>query len=322
MAEPTRPMFEQLSEAHRNVVLTSLKRERGDLSREDFFLKSMQRSSVEVGSSTGQTSYVTLLDTKKWLAPCTDEEAEARAMATIYSDNLLARGVARRIIKDDPEELESALSLEARLYWLEECAPNQGDLSLYPNVWKVFRGLAASDLEVSRAYFGANPRMLRRGHKSTVLIYNAIQATVTNDQPAQTALAPTLESPKVSGCARAILRVVYGIIRANPTLVAEELDQVLRTFRRLDLFDEEKIISIFAHGLAELAYSIDPNLLAEFDVARPLPWDSAYYQWLRRENRSTPYRSMSQHSPLLHGWIHDLEEPSWWYRPQETPSSS
>ncbi len=100
--------------------------------------------------------------------------------------------------------------------------------------------------------------------------------------------------------------------------MAKGLERVLATFRRGEPLDHEMIISFHTHGLAELAYWVSPNLLEKFNVDRPLPWDRAYYHWLRRQPRSTAFRDLSPYSSLLNRWVHDLEEPDWWRREPES----
>ena len=228
---------------------------------------------------------------------------------------MLRRGVARRILRDDPGELGAALSLSTRLDWLDWCEPGHlpGD-SRYSLVWKVFNGLAAGDHEVARAFFGPRPRNLSRGHKSAVLIYNAVQAIVTENRRAQDRLRPEIEYAAVPDYDRAVLRTLHGIIIADATAVAVNLQHVLKTFHRHEMPDHEKVIAILVHGLAELAHRVSPGLLAEFDLDNPWPWDGAYHRWLHRGNRSTRYLDLSKHSALMNRWIQDLEEPSWWRR--------
>ena len=267
-----------------------------------------------------------MLSQIKSLYGCTDEEAEAMWVADIFNSCLPDRGVARRIINEDPDELESVLSLSARLDWLNNCRPSEQWGESYPDVWIALRGLAAGDIEVAQAIVRARHHDSDSGHKPTVLIYDAIEAIVMKDRPAQKRLAP-----KIAGCNfpdwfRAILETLHGIIKADSSLVAKGLERVLATFRRGEPLDYEAIISFHAHGLAELAHWVSPKLLEKFDADQPLPWDRAYYQWLRRQPRSTAYRDISPYSSLLKGWVHDLEEPAWLHRkpesaPEEEPIS-
>lgn len=105
---------------------------------------------------------------------------------------------------------------------------------------------------------------------------------------------------------------MYGIITRDPAIVAAEFEQVIRKGRRFQFLGYEMVICLIAHALAELAYWVSPDLMPDFDINRPLPWDREYYKYLCRPNRSQKYLDLSRHSSLLHRWIHDLEEPGWW----------
>jgi hypothetical protein len=308
-------LIRQLPEAHRKLVRRIVDRGGGGLSRGEFFRREKARDRKQIDRYSGLSHYDVLLrNLKANNEGCTEEEVEAMAVANLYGRDLLRRGIARRILRDDPGELEAALSLQARLDWLEMCEPAVRRHDTYPDVWMVFHGLAAGDHEVARAFFGPRPRALSGGHEATVLIYNAVQAIVTGNRRAQARLRPEIEYPDVSDRHRAILRTLHGIIIADATAVAVNLGQVLAKSRRIDRHDPETVIAILAHGLAELAYWVSPGLLGEFDLDSPWPWDGAYQRWLHRRNRSTRYRDLSKYSALLNRWIHDLEEPGWWHR--------
>lgn len=312
MANQTSPMMREISKPHRKLIQTIMKRDHGELSRTAYFRFNQKRLKSEISKYTGETGYDEIFGNVKQNDHCTDDEAAAIVCANMMSWDLLERGVARRLTYDDPAELECALSLGTRLDWLRDCQPRQCADSVYANIWAVFRGLAAGDLEVSQAYFRKGNRNLRGGHKPTVLTYNTVQAIINHNKRQQLILSCDIECINASNCQKAILETLSGIIAENPTTVAEELERVLSTFRRMGFFEHENIISLVAHGLAELAYWVSPKLLAEFNVDRSLPWDSVYYKWLRRKKRSVKYRDMSKHSALLHRWIHDLDEPGWW----------
>jgi hypothetical protein len=314
MATQKNILLRQLPAKHRKLVQSIVERCDKQLSREEYFRLQEKQWKTELDKYSSQTLYEVLFENLKSPNSCTDEEAEALATARILSLDLLARGVARRIVNDDPAELECALRLGTRIEWVESCLPRLSSDQKYPNIWTVFHGLAASDIEVARAFFGASPGRLTGGHYPTVLVYNTIQAIVTENRAEQVELSSEIQFPTVPEYYRAVLRTLYGIITQDSALIATELEHVLSVFRRFDFIEHEKIVSIIAHGLAELAYWIAPPLLAKFDVERTFPWDSGYYNWLRRKNRSCEYLDVSKHSALLHRWLHDLHEPSWWHR--------
>jgi hypothetical protein len=317
MTKPAPTLISQISKKHRDVVQTIFKDRGANLSRDEFFHRTKEEWMNETRTRLETRSLkIDSLNNMKRIYGCTDEEAEAMVIGAMYKLDLLERGVARRILNGDPEELESALSLSARLDWLDSCHPGQPWGASYPNVWIALRGLAARDIEVAQAIL--RPRCRDKGHKTTVLIYDAVEAIVLKDRKAQDRLAPKIGDAKVPDSYRAILETLHGIISADSPSVASGIERVLSTFRRQELFAYETIISFHAHALAELAYWVSPKLLADFEVDRALPWDREYYHWLRRKPRSTAYRDLSGHSSLLNRWVHDLEEPGWWRRAIES----
>jgi hypothetical protein len=318
MSRPDPPLISQISKKHRVLIQNIFELQGGNLSRDEFFHRTKENWMTEQGFIYNTTQYAAQRIHLKSTYECTDEEAEAMLAASIYELNLVERGVARRIMTEDPGELEAALSLSARLGRVGDCRPSRPWGNSYPDIWMALRGLAAGDIEVAQAIFRARRHDSRGGHKPTVLIYDAAEAIVTKDQPAQARLAPRMASCRMPDWLRAILETLQGIIEADASLVARGLERVLATFRRGESLNHEMIISFHAHALAELAHWVSPGLLAEFPVDQPLPWDRAYYQWLRRTPRSTTYRDLSACSSPLNRWVHDLEEPGWWRREQES----
>jgi hypothetical protein len=317
MSRTNPTLISQISKKHRDVVHSIYEHRGGNLSRDEFLHRTKEKWMTEPGCMYNTTQYVANRSQTKTLYGCTDDEAEAMVVADIYNSNLPDRGVARRIINEDPDELESALSLSARLDWIDTCYPSQWGES-YPDVWIALRGLAAGDIEVAQAIVRARRNDSRGGHKPTVLIYDAVEAIVMMNQKAQKRLAPRIASCSVADQSRAMLETLHGIIKADSSIVAKGLERVLATFRRGEPFDYEMIISLHAHGLAELAHWVSPKLLEKFDVDRPLPWDRGYYHWLRRQPRSTAYRDLSAYSRLLSHWVYNLDEPDWWRRKRES----
>lgn len=319
MSQTDPTLISQISKKHRDVVHSILEHDGGNLSRDEFYRRTKEKRMTERGILDTATRYVESLSQVEDIYGCTHEEAEAMVVAAMFKSHLLYRGVARRIMTGDPGELEAALSLSARFDWIDTCYPSRQSGESYPDIWFALHGLAAGDIKVARAILQARCHDSDRGHKPTVLIYDAVESIVMKDRPAQARIAPRIAKCKMPDWFRAILETLQGIIEADSSMVATGLERVLATFRRQqDPLDYEMIISLHAHGLAELAYWVSPKLLAKFEVDRPLPWDRAYYHWLRRKPRTTAYLDLSAYSSLLNRWVHDLEEPDWWHRERES----
>lgn len=114
--DPT--LISQISRKHRDVVHTILEHRGGNLSRDEFYRRTKEQWMTERGTLDTGTQYVEALSHIENVYGCTHEEAEAMVVAVIFGSCLLDRGVARRIMSEDPGELEAALSLSARLDWI------------------------------------------------------------------------------------------------------------------------------------------------------------------------------------------------------------
>lgn len=235
-----------------------------------------------------------------------DEECDALVEMNLLSCDILKRGVARRIAFNQLSDLRTALSLPARMSLHGALRAGGGNTG----AWKLLATLAAKDIAVVRRSFEVNNTPVKGpGNRSEILIYNALLAIVTQNEAQQRALlAPLAEQRKPIAVTQPIHTVLGGIISNNSSAVAAGLAQVMKNFRRFTyLFDEGKIICFEAHGLAELALEMNGSLLDAFDFAQGLPWDAAYFEWLRGESSSPVYPELAKKSPLLDKWLNRLE---------------
>lgn len=241
----------------------------------------------------------------------TDEEIDALVEMNLLSTDLRERGVARRIAFNLPSELRQALSLQARIDWVWRMEVGNKGGGCYPEAWTILRALAAKDLFVARRFFDVNSVPVRKGHRATVLLYNTLLSIITKDEALQQKLLKPLGEQRWTAANGAMFTVLGGIIRDDSSAIATGLTQLLASFRRLDLFEEEKIICFLAHGLAELALEKDPDLLGQFDCGQGLPWDAGYFEWLRTETPSPRFAELEKNK-LLDQWLNRLEIPRWW----------
>lgn len=243
-----------------------------------------------------------------------DDECEAMVEMSLFSRDILRRGVARRIAFNNLSDLRTALSLPFRMGSLSRLRfgyPGGGD---YTDAWPLLHALAAKDIAVVRRFFEVNDTPLKgSGNRSAMLIHNAMLAIVTRNEALQrNLLKPLAEQRKPVAITQPIHTVLGGIIANDSSEVAAGLAQLMKNFRRFTyLFDEGKIICFEAHGLAELALEINSSLLDKFDVAQGLPWDAAFFEWLRGESSSPVYPELAKKSPLLDKWLNRLEISDW-----------
>lgn len=307
---PPKPL--KLTKQQREFCQERLGRDHGDA--ELWAFPDLERQTMT--AEMEEDSDLTMLDSMRrnihWGEEVNDEECEALLEMRLFSNDLRWRGVAKRLIGNTLSDLRTALSLEARIDWFQRGAFGSLNGGCYPEAWRILRALAVRDVAVARRYFEVNDKPLKGGHPPTVLLYNGLLAVLTKNKTAQSDFLGRLGKVKSPEPHKALHNVLGAIITNDPAAVVAGLAQVMATFRRMDLFDEEKIICFFAHGLVELALETNPKLVAMFDFEQGLPWDAEFFAWLRNQSPTPVFPELARRSPLLDAWLNRLEPPRWW----------
>jgi hypothetical protein len=307
-----KPQSLKLTAKQRTYVQSVLDEHRGDVELWDFVELERKHRSAEVDPDSGLTDLEVLRRNLRLHDLYSKLEIEPMVEINLISTDLRQRGVARRIAFNEPSDLRHALSLEARIEWVYRGELGSEGGGCYPEAWSILRALAAKDLFVAGRFFEVNGDPLSGGHRATVLLYNALLSIVTENEPLPRKLLKPLDEQRGPAAFGAMFTILGGIIRCDPSLIGDGLNQLFSTFRRLDnLFDEEKIICFLGHGLAELALTKNSELLRKFDCGQDLPWDAEYFEWLRGESPSPCYPELAKRNKLLDMWLNRLEIPRW-----------
>jgi hypothetical protein len=224
-------------------------------------------------------------------------------------DEWLSRGVARRLTLDEPAELARFLGMNSRVKYLWH-GGIVGNENEYGNVYDALRGLAVRDVDVALAFATTGTFPLRSGHRDTVLAYNGVYSVLRRESSYPRTFERALAGRKTTRWFGGLYEGLRGIMKADGSLVAQGLDQMLKA-RSPWHGPLEKVINLEAHGLYELARWVSPDLVSEFDTDRPLPWDRKLTEWTVR-NKS-PMRGVRLPGlPLaLRKAILRLERPQW-----------
>ena len=307
---PTEPL--PLTTKQREFVQSRLEREHGDADLWKFPDLLRQDRRAEIDKDSGLNWLEVLRRNVRLMREVSDEECEAILELRFLSWEIRQRGVARRLGLGTLSDLRTALSIEARVDWFERGEFGSLNGGCYPEAWTILRALAARDMTVVKRFFDVNNQPLKRGHRPTVLLYNGLLALVTDDKKLQDDVVGPLSNLKGADTYKSMLDVLAGIINNDAPAVVAGLARVMASFRRLDTFEEDKIICFNAHGLAELAMEKNPDLLASFDFEQGLPWDAAFFGWLRNESPTPVYPERAKRFTLLDTWLNRLEPPRWW----------
>ncbi len=225
------------------------------------------------------------------------------------------RGIARRFALGDAAELGRFASIQARVNWLMWGNKRVEEDS---NVSYVLSALAAKDFSAALRFVETGTFPLIEGDPARKLIYNSVYAILKKDFEYLKSLVPALSKRSSPAWRGAIHSCLIGIAQQSPDLVAEGIQKSLKLHRRiLSLSVLTKTIGFWAHGLFELARWVSPDLVSQFNVEQPLPWDADFQKWARQCDAPLKDISLAHIAPNIHEAIIELRIPSWWdARPQ------
>ena len=305
-------LIQTLPEKQRKIVRQIYKREQCELTHTQYFRANVREWKANTDRHSGKSHYDEMRENLARDRELTSEELDALILANFFGFELERRGIAKRIVDESPSEMAKALSLSARLKWIER---GNHPSEVWVDLWHLLNAaLASGDTAVAIRNLETVPKRIRGGHKPTVAIYNTVRAIMTEDATEQKKLIASNARSNPPECYRAITCALRGIVIRDADYFAESLDYVLSTFRRLESRQHEQIVCLIGHGIAELAVWVSPELMSSFDIEQKMPWDSGYFRYLRRTKQSAGHLKLDTHSKLLHQWVNDLDEPKWWQR--------
>lgn len=186
----------------------------------------------------------------------------------------LVRGVARRILAGDVDELQLFLEMHvrSRLHWYYK---NHEE---YTEIWELLTALAIDDHVTTKGHMNIAtfPLVKSRGGEAARL-FNAVHQLLRDPNTCISDLdLRTTKSCTTWLCA--CLDFIGAISQRNPNDAQIALNAMLAGFRRTPQINlMEKVIAFCAHGLFRLARLTAPELALEPPTDPSLPWDSELY---------------------------------------------
>ena len=241
----------------------------------------------------------------------TDQELEWKTRFDWISDwpnGWYLRGMARRLATGDIAEFSLFMQMYVRQSLLNLTA-NEDE---FTEVWPLFHALAIQDQPTVDQYVKIATFPLKEGHPDTRLIYNCVHALLCARVSQGKTMLKKRSAGKTPDWIEGIIACMQGVIAHDASQVAVGMEQHLQGFRKATRINPlEKIISLVAHGLYRLAERIDPDLVAQVDIARDLPWDREFHDW---SSIRVPTLSLTDFGkcpgPLAMAFV-ALDRPSW-----------
>jgi hypothetical protein len=244
----------------------------------------------------------------QWRPELSPDQTDTLLSLGLLTSGLRQAAIARRFILDDPAELARGLAVANRIHktghgqWfsafkelLEVCAVR--DVAI-----------AESLVEGARAGYTAIPT---DWHLCDI----AVIAILQKDFETLRLVTPEMPKHKVAPWLQGIYTCLTGVAEQQASEVVRGLELLLTGLHRMRQKDElDDAINMLAQGLHRLCEWVSPDLVAEFDVAQPFPWDADFHAWCQDHPDPLAGVDLSGVSPVLHEAV-VLGNPTAWLTP-------
>ena len=191
-------------------------------------------------------------------------------------------GVIRRVRLDDPAELVRGFLLSIREQWAIFAWKREKN-RWYDTMWHVFiLSAAIHDWELFEKIREEFPDRAKGNHEVwDLLIYEKLLGIVRGTYPIPG--HDEIKVPKDAGKTTfSLLDCIDAIGTRDPGWFTESLAEDLKIQRKsIGLDPCDRMVSMTAHGLWEIANLTDPALVKDWDVEQALPWDAGLHEFVR-----------------------------------------
>jgi len=230
-----------------------------------------------------------------------DEWLEGHVRFRWISDHngWLTRGVARRIVSGDFDELQLFLEMHvrSRFLWYSNYAKNQEE---YLEIWPLLVALAINDrITIQRhTEFATFPLVKSRGGEAARL-FNAVHLLLREPTSTKIADLDLRTSKSTASWLKGCLEFIEACVRHDPTMAQNAFDAIVDGYRKSSQINlMEKAIAFCAHGLLRVAERVSPDLRVSHPTGTSLPWDAELHA--AAANRELLSRD---HFPGVPSWL-------------------
>ncbi|MCC9603354.1 hypothetical protein LOC67_22625 [Stieleria sp. JC731] len=219
----------------------------------------------------------------------------------------LIRGVSRRILSGDVDELQLFLEMHvrSRFHWYYK---NDEE---YTEIWELLTALAIDDHVTTKGHLktATFPLVKSRGGEAARL-FNAVHQLLRDPETS----IEHLDLHTTKSCATwlcACLEFISALVRRSQNDVEIALNAILTGYRRTPQINlMEKAIAFCAHGLFRLGHLTAPEFVIEPPTEPSLPWDAALYK-ASKDRQIISHEHFSNLPKWLVSSIVDLKPLPW-----------
>jgi hypothetical protein len=222
--------------------------------------------------------------------------------------DLVATGIARRIVLEDPQELALRLAIAIQL-------------DAHFHQWEPLDGVsptgalhccAARNFDAARQLVEGNRAGMRAFPDHEQVLEIAMTAALLRDLTTLKTVTSLMTDVRMAGWEEGLADCLTGVAQHNPTQVAAGLNRFLQTIHKMQLRPElDGAVNLEAQGLFRLIESISPGLVAEFDVSQDFPWDAGFHRWFDEHPEPLAGLDLTGIAPELHDAVVLGNRPKW-----------
>lgn len=228
------------------------------------------------------------------------------------SPGVIADGVCRRLIKDEPVELALRLSIGARIQWIE-CQTNGN--SNYDDLWRpMLMAAAAHDIFalVRIAALWCSNRNRKPNNLACAAICDALVAINAADADGIQLAIVEARKRKCPKYLDSINTIIASADTGDTDAFNAGVSRMLSSFKQYMFGDEiYGIIDPFATGIYELVREYSPATVEKFNTGRKLPWDTEYWTWIRDVRDIQERYEQIDLPPLIHQAVFEMAGLEW-----------
>ncbi|HEX3149375.1 MAG TPA: hypothetical protein VHR66_14975 [Gemmataceae bacterium] len=269
------------------------------------YLRSQGMSEQNVAQEAAESFAVVAEEHPDWSK---DRVRTALALSYLTMD-LKEVAIARRFTLADPTELGRGLSVLSRLRWLENLIGGHTHVDFQVLV----DAFAVRDLAVAQYLTQGEPAISQGPPEFLDLCTVAVAAVYRKDFAEVQSVLRKMAKQKLRPWQQGIQQYLTGVADHQPKQVADGLALLLDGMRKMRQKDEfEEAINLPAQGLYRLAEWIGPDLVAEFDVNQPFPWDAEFHAWCQSHPEPLAGVDLTGIELALHQAVVHLQPPAEW----------
>jgi len=218
----------------------------------------------------------------------------------------------RRIVDEEATGQVSAISVSARLNWIQSLTFRGDD----PAAMLIRQALAVRDRSFAEHVAAMAPRRPAMQWDPAYWTYLATLAIALRDDPLLQEMAARLDGREPPPHEEALDQVLLGIARRDGPQVQRGIQHAIERERRVRDKIAYGLLCPEAHELYRLAEFASPDLVAGFDVAQPFPWDAEFHRCTEAVDNPLEGIDLGSLPPLVRDAIQNLRLPDWLGDPQ------